>query len=198
MSSTTSSNTLSATMMTSGQIYSNQSAAMVMRYSAAVMVARPCAIAEHSAITAEAARYRIGEIIIVHDRAERRLVRGAAKRRELLQRGGVSRRDLTDPQQMRVRLEQRLAQRRERVIGQPVSQDVRQRPQDRPIFARVARWERRPRRHLHPAFGVDVDRRFFRIGGAGQHHVGARGAAVAVGAEIDDEGALSDVDLVDA
>ena len=43
-------------------------------YSAAVMVERPSAIAEHSAITAEAARDRIGEVEIVDARTERRLV----------------------------------------------------------------------------------------------------------------------------
>ena len=43
--------------------------------------------------------------------------------------------------------------------------------------------------HLHAALGVDVGAGLFRIGGARQDHVGAMRAAVAMGAEIDDEGA---------
>ena len=53
-------------------------------------------------------------------------------------------------------------------------------------------------RHLHAALGVDVDAGFFRIGRTRQDHVGAMRAAVAVAADIDDEGAGLDVDLVGA
>ena len=78
------------------------------------------------------------------------------------------------PHHVRMRLVKRLPQRRERVVGKLLAQHVRQRAQDRPILARVARREGGARRHLHPAFGVHVGRGFFRIGRARQHHVGAR------------------------
>ena len=58
--------------------------------------------------------------------------------------------------QMRIGVEQRLAQCGERVVGQLLAQHVGQRPQNGPVLARVARRERGARRHLHAAFGVDV------------------------------------------
>jgi len=54
------------------------------------------------------------------------------------------------------------------------------------------------RRYLHPAFGVDIDAGFFGIGRARQDHVGAVRPAVAMGPEIDHEGARRDLDLVGA
>ncbi len=117
---------------------------------------------------------------------------------KILQVGGIARRDLADALHVRVSGEQRLAQLRQRVIGKLLAQHVGQRAQNRPILPRVAGRECGARRHLHPAFGVDVSSGFFRVGRAGQHHVGAHGAAVAVGADIDDESARRDVDLIDA
>ncbi len=99
---------------------------------------------------------------------------------------------------MRMRLEQRLAQSAERIVGQLVAEHVRERAQDRPVLARIAGRERGAAGHLHPSLGVDVDGGFLRIGGARQDDVGAVGAAVAVGADIDDEGAGRDLDLVGA
>ena len=79
-----------------------------------------------------------------------------------------------------------------------MAEHVGERAQDRPVLARIAGRERGAVRHLHAAFGVDVDRGFFRIGGARQDHIGAMGAAVAMGADIDDERARRDLDLVGA
>ena len=78
------------------------------------------------------------------------------------------------------------------------AEQVGERAQDRPVLARVAGREGGARRHLHAAFGVDVDAGFLRVGGARQDHVGAMRAGVAVGADVDDEGAGRDVDLVGA
>ena len=77
---------------------------------------------------------------------------------------------------MRMRGKHRLPQRAERIVGQLVAEHVGQRAQDRPVLARVARRKRGAVRHLHAAFGVDVDRGFFRIGGArqGSHRHDAR------------------------
>ena len=52
--------------------------------------------------------------------------------------------------------------------------------------------------HLHAALGVDVDAGLFGVGRAGQDHVGAMRAAIAMRADIDDEGARRDVDLIGA
>ena len=83
--------------------------------------------------------------------------------------------------EMRMRLEHRRAQlRASELIGQRCAEHVRQRAQDRPVLARVARREARAVGHLHAAFGVDVDAGFFRIGGARQDDVGAMRAAVAM------------------
>ena len=99
---------------------------------------------------------------------------------------------------MRMRLEQGGAQRGERVVGKLVPEHIGQRAQDRPVLARIARREARARRHLHAPFRVDVDAGFFRVGGARQDHVGAMRALVAVRADVDDERAVRDVDLVGA
>ena len=97
-----------------------------------------------------------------------------------------------------MRLEQRLAQLRKRIVGKPVAEHVRERAQDRPVLARIAGRERGAAGHLHAALGVDVDAGFLRIGGARQDDVGAVRAPVAMGADIDDEGAGRDLDLVGA
>jgi hypothetical protein len=70
---------------------------------------------------------------------ERRLVRAAAEGRELLEIRRLAECDLGEPHHMRVRLVERLPQRRERVIRKPLAQHVGQRPQDGPILARIAR-----------------------------------------------------------
>jgi hypothetical protein len=48
------------------------------------------------------------------------------------------------------------------------------------------------------AFGVHIGGGFFGIGRAGQHHIGAGSATVAMRADIGDERARRDVDLVGA
>jgi len=82
------------------------------------------------------------------------------------------------------------------IEGQGLTEDARESAQDRPILARVAGREIGPLGKLHAALGVDVKPGFFRIRGAGQDHVGAPGAAIAMRALIDHEGARRDVDLV--
>ena len=97
-----------------------------------------------------------------------------------------------------MRGEQRLTQSIERVEGKLVTQRFGQRAQNRPVFARIARREGRTARHLHAAFGIDVNRRLLRVGRARQHHVGAMGTAITMGADVDDETAGRHLDLVDA
>ena len=92
----------------------------------------------------------------------------------------------------------RAPQASERVEGQRFIEHGRQRAQNRPVFARIARREGGAFRHLHAAFGVDVEAGFFRIGGARQDDVGAVRAAIAMGADIHDEGARRHLHLVDA
>ena len=99
---------------------------------------------------------------------------------------------------MGMRLEQSLAQLRQRVIRKLVAEHVRQRAQDRPVLARLARRERGPAGHLHASLGVDVDCRLLGVCRARQDDIGAVGALVAVGADIDHESAGRDVDLVGA
>ncbi len=86
----------------------------------------------------------------------------------------------------------------ERIVGQLDAEDVGQRAQDRPVLARIAGREGGAPRHLHAAFGVDEDAGLLGIGRAGQDDVGALGAAVAMGADIDHERAGLDLDLVGA
>ena len=95
-------------------------------------------------------------------------------------------------------LVERLAERRERVVGELFAQHVRERAQDRPVLARIAGREGGARRHLHPPLGIHMGRGFLRIGCAGQHNVRARRAAVAVGADINNECTRGDIDLVGA
>ena len=85
----------------------------------------------------------------------------------------------------------------ERVIGKFVTKHFGQGAQDRPIFARFAGRERCTARHLHAAFSIDVDCRFFRIGRARQHDVSAMRATVSMRTDVDDETAGLNVDLVD-
>ena len=87
---------------------------------------------------------------------------------------------------------------RERIERQLRAERIGQRAQDRPVLARVAGREHRALGELRPPLGVDVDARLLGIGRAGQDHVGAMRAAVAMRADIDDEGAGLDVDLVGA
>ena len=93
---------------------------------------------------------------------------------------------------------ERGAQRGQRIEGQLGAERVGERAQDRPVLARVARREHRALGELRPALGVDVDAGLLGIGGARQDDVGAMRAAIAMRAEIDDEGAGRDVDLVGA
>ena len=99
---------------------------------------------------------------------------------------------------MRVRRGERGAQGGQRIVGQLCAERVGERAQDRPVVARVARREHGALGKLRPPFGVDVDPGLFGIGGAGQDNVGAMGAAIAMRAEIDDEGAGRHLDLVGA
>ena len=95
-----------------------------------------------------------------------------------------------------MRLEQRPAQGGQGIVRQPVAQHVRERAHDRPVFPRLAGRKRGPSGHLHAAFGIDVNPRFLGIGGSGQDHIGAPGAVLAVGADIDRERAGSDIDFI--
>ena len=64
---------------------------------------------------------------------------------------------------------------------------------------RLALGEDRALAALHPALGVDVEAGLLGVGGARQDDVGAVRAAIAVGAEVDDEGVgRREVDLVGA
>ena len=102
---------------------------------------------------------------------------------------GIARRDLVDAAEMRV-----FAHRACRAVAPAnrtaaLAEHVRQRPQDRPVLAGLARREAGAVGHLHAAFGVDVGARLLGVGGGRQDDVGAVRAGVAMRADIDDEGA---------
>ena len=79
-----------------------------------------------------------------------------------------------------------------------MAEHVGQCADDRPIFARFARWEGRAIGQLHPSFGVHVNSGFFRISRARQDHVGTVRPCVTMRADINDKTARTDVDLVRA
>src|SRR3984957_10405935 len=91
------------------------------RYSAAVSIC-PDARREHSAIPPEA-----------------RLLHPAAPRGERPEIGRITGFNLVDTHQMRRRLEDRLPQCGERIVGQLLAQYVRQRANDRPVLTRLSR-----------------------------------------------------------
>ncbi|MBA7473631.1 hypothetical protein ES707_08972 [subsurface metagenome] len=99
---------------------------------------------------------------------------------------------------MRHRLEDRLPQLRQRVEGQLAAEHIRKCADDRPSLARLARRKGGTISHLRPALGVDVDAALFGIGRTRQDHVGAMRAAVAMGADVNDEGAVGDLGFVSA
>lgn len=86
---------------------------------------------------------------------ERRMIRSAAELRKPAQIGGIGRRNRIEPRKLRVRLEQGRAQLRQRVVREPASESIRQRPQYRPVFARVSGRETGPIEQLNATFGVD-------------------------------------------
>src|SRR3954466_8156596 len=105
----TSSSSDCATMMISGQRYTVQSSAKVI-----VLLRRGhggAAFGERRAFGHHRGRPRdrVGEIVVVDDRAERRLVGLALHRRKRADVGGAARHDLADAGEMRPFLEQRLA-----------------------------------------------------------------------------------------
>ena len=69
--------------------------------------------------------------------------------------------------------------------GSVVPSTSRQRAQDRPVLARVARREHRALAALHAAFEIDVGARLLGIARARQDHVGRCRALVAMMADID-------------
>src|SRR6185312_5319718 len=87
----------------------------------------------------------------------------------------------------RIRRRHARAQRAERIIRQGLAENARKRAQDRPILARIARREDGAARELDPALGVDVGRVLLGVSGSRKHHIGARGAAVAMVPLIDNE-----------
>ena len=91
-----------------------------------------------------------------------------------------------------------LAQGANRVEWERLTQRPREGSQNRPIFTRVARRESRARGSLDAALRIHVKAGFFRIGGARQDNIGAMRPAIAMRADIDDEGARRDIDFVGA
>ena len=91
-----------------------------------------------------------------------------------------------------------VAQLGKRVEGQWPAERTGERPQDRPVLARLAGRKHGLAGELNPALGVDVDRVFLRVGTAGQHDIGAGGAAIPVVTLIDYKGqtGVREVDLV--
>ncbi len=99
---------------------------------------------------------------------------------------------------MRHRRHHRLAQRRKAVERQRLPDLRRQRPQDRPVLARLARRKARAVRHLRPPLGVDEDPRLLDPGRPRQDHVRPVRTPVAVAPLIDHERPGRHVDLVGA
>ncbi len=78
-------------------------------------------------------------------------------------------------------------QRRQVVKWQNLAQNRRQRPDNCPVFARIARRERRRARQLHAPFGVHIGTGFFGVGRAGQDDIGGMRPDVAVVSLINNE-----------
>ena len=75
------------------------------------------------------------------------------------------------------------------VVGQLFAETFGERAQDRPVLLGLALGEHGADALLHPPLGVDVEAVLFGVGGARQDHVGLVCATVAVGPQIDGEGA---------
>ncbi len=149
---------------------------------------------------ARGARDRVGEIEIVDPRGEGRRADLAACAGRYLRSAAASAGAMASIRgQMRdARPRAPRATGRCESNGSLAPSGFGQRAQDRPILARVARREHSALGELRAPFHVDVGPRLFRIGRAGQDHVGAMRAPVAVRADIDDEGARLDFDFVGA
>mmetsp|Transcript_2041 Transcript_2041/g.6758 ORF Transcript_2041/g.6758 Transcript_2041/m.6758 type:complete len:322 (-) Transcript_2041:1079-2044(-) len=80
-----------------------------------------------------------------------------------------------------------LADGGQRVVGEGLAEYLRERHEDLPVVARVARRVERTGGALDAALGVDVGGALLRVGGAGQHQVSGRGAGVAMVALVDDK-----------
>src|SRR5262249_10047736 len=77
-----------------------------------------------------------------------------------------------------------------------VPERVRKGAEDSPVLSRFARGKRGSVGHLHAAFCVDVDRRLFWIGSAGQNHVGATCTPITMRPYVDNLRASRYLDLV--
>ena len=77
-----------------------------------------------------------------------------------------------------------------------MAERVGQRTQDCPVLTCIAGRECRPVCHLYAAFGVHINRGFFRIGGGRKNDIGTVGPVVAVGADVDNESAGRDVEFI--
>src|SRR3546814_16220094 len=85
------------------------------------------------------------------------------------------------------------------VIGQLVADGVRQRADDRPVVAGIARRRGGAATELDAALGIHPGGILLGIGGARQDDVGAPGAGIAMAARLDPDSRteLRGVDLVD-
>src|SRR6185437_15979606 len=111
----TSSMTDCATITTSGQTYAAKNSAITLLRRRLGRGIRQRRTFGHNG---GGTRDRIGQIEFMNRGHERRLVGLAAEPGQIVDVGGSAGRDLVYPHQMRVRREQRLAQLRQRVIGQ--------------------------------------------------------------------------------
>src|ERR1700726_1026662 len=136
------------------------------------------------------ARDRVAQIKIFNGSLEWCFLDAAASAGERLDIIRIAGFDPVDALQVWRSPEQRLPQRAKRIVRQLLAQNVRQGTDDGPILARLSRRKRGAIGDLHPAFGIDVDAGFLGIGRARQDDVGAMGAAVSVGADVDHEGAV--------
>ncbi len=115
--------------------------------------------------------------------------------------GAAEARQEADATEYRIDLHQPRTQRLERVVGQPVPEQLAERADDRPVLTRLAGRIHRGEAPLHAAFGVHIGAGLFGVGGTRQDHVGTLRAGIAVMALIDDEAVLPDprrIDLVGA
>jgi hypothetical protein len=92
--------------------------------------------------------------------------------------------------QMRMLGVKRRAHCGQRIEGQLLAEHIRKGRADRPSLPWLRRARNRRVGHLHPALGVDVGRRFFRVRGAGRITSAWWAPLIAMGADIDGEAAV--------
>ena len=130
---------------------------------------------------------RVGQPVAIEPRREDRIT---AYARIKIRRRRFCHLDRADGAENLIILNQRLTQRKEVIIRQRLTDDLAERPQDRPVLARFAKGEIGAHRHLYATFGIGEDTGFLGVGRPRQDDIGTPRAGIAVMALIDHESLL--------